>query len=149
MTTKKSKKAQASREVYIATNTSNGNRWPVSVKLESLEVGYLKPIHNWPNKPNKAKQEALVSDFIDHVDTLTLVTRIWANDAENGTLRKTPKGPSVNNRVYGMAQVVARMIGAQAIEAARVGLDRELMLATLSAAYGLDVTIQGTKKESK
>ena len=149
MTTKKNKTAQATREIYVATNTANGNTWPVTVKLESLEASHLRPIHNWPNKPAKAKQEALVKDFIAHVDTLTLVTRIWANDAENGNLRKAPKGPSVNNRVNGMAQVVARLIAAQAVEAARVGLDRDMMLATLSAAYGLDVTFKAAKKEAK
>ena len=56
------------------------------------------------------------------------------------------KGTSANNRTHGFAQVVARMIAAQAIEAARVGLDQEMMLVTFAAPFGLDVKIAKAKE---
>ncbi len=141
MTTKKNKTAIT----YRIGATANGNSWPLSVTVEAAEVNILRPLHNWPNKPAKAKQAALVNDFIDHVDSLTFYTRIWSGQAADGEFKKM-KGTSANNRTHGFAQVVARMIAAQAIEAARVGLDQEMMLVTFAAPFGLDVKIAKAKE---
>ena len=132
MTTKKNKTAIT----YRIGATANGNSWPLSVTVEAAEVNILRPLHNWPNKPAKAKQAALVNDFIDHVDSLTFYTRIWSGQAADGEFKKM-KGTSANNRTHGFAQVVARMIAAQAIEAARVGLDQEMMLVGLRVVVRL------------
>ena len=107
MTTKKNKTAIT----YRIGATANGNSWPLSVTVEAAEVNILRPLHNWPNKPAKAKQAALVNDFIDHVDSLTFYTRIWSGQAADGEFKKM-KGTSANNRTHGFAQVVARMIAA-------------------------------------